>query len=190
MKFLTSVLAAALVAQSAVSVDAKRDGLDERRGLKGSGASGFSGGSKSGGKADLIAQIGPYPGSTSSASGTVSISFNKDGDMTIKMDVSGVVATCTDTVTGANQCGIHIHEGTTCNNAAMVGGHFWSPAFSASDPWVNVRYNGEPNGDSDYATTLTGGNGYGADINQGRAFVIHNDSVPGGRIGCGLLEYA
>ena len=195
MKFTTSLFTATLMAQPTLVAASLRgngwDGAaaDEHRALK-SSSKGSGTGSKSG-KADLIAYIGPYPGSDSSASGTVKISFNKDGDMTIKMDVEGVTANCSDGVGGKNQCGIHIHEGVTCNNLDFVGGHFWSPAFSATDPWVPVRYDSNSAGESSYETIVdNGGNGYGADINHGHAFVIHTDSIPGARIGCGLLEYA
>ena len=57
--------------------------------------------------------------------------------------------------------------------------------------WYINTHNAAYHGTSAYETIVdNGGNGYGADINHGHAFVIHTDSVPGARIGCGLLEYA
>ena len=194
MKFTTSLFAATLMAQSTFGTASLRgngwDGAaaaDEHRALKSFKGSGT--GSKSG-KADFVAYISPYPGSGSSASGTVKVSIDKDGDISIKMDVEGVETSCSSTATTypANGCGIHIHEGATCNSATTIGGHFYSPSKFSSDPWATVQYDSNGTGESTFETYVDGGNGYGTDINHGRAFVIHN--AGGGRIGCGLLEYA
>ena len=43
------------------------------------------------------------------------------------------------TVAGAElrceNCGIHIHTGTTCNDASLVGGHYWD-ASKTEDLWT------------------------------------------------------
>mmetsp|Transcript_28130 Transcript_28130/g.39573 ORF Transcript_28130/g.39573 Transcript_28130/m.39573 type:complete len:178 (+) Transcript_28130:139-672(+) len=135
----------------------------------------------------LVADMAPYPGSTETVSGTVYLTFDHDMNIMIEMDVEGVPS-CSTSVTESNGCGIHIHAGISCHNAVDVEGHFWKiPAFD-SDPWSPVRYNADSQGKSTYKTEMEGGNGYGADMNFGRAFVIHN--AVGGRIGCGLLEKA
>ena len=191
MRLTTSLVAATLMAQSTFVAASLRgngwDGAaaaaDEHRELKSSKGSG----SKSG-KADLIAYISPYPDSGSSASGSVKVSIDKDGDISIQMDVDGVEASCSSTGSYApNGCGIHIHEGATCNTATTIGGHFWSPSKFSSDPWAPVQYDSNASGESTFEIYVDEGNGYGLDINHGRAFVIHN--AAGGRIGCGLLEY-
>ena len=155
-------------------------------------------GSKGGGmSADLVAYIAPYPmggmaggNAAGTETGMVEISIGYGRDMTIKLDIQGVTADCSATMMypDANACGIHIHEGTTCNSADFVGGHFWSPAKFSSDPWETVQYHSTASGRSSFEITLDGGNGYGADINHGHAFIIHDTT--GKRIGCGLLEMA
>ena len=37
----------------------------------------------------------------------------------------------------ANSCGIHVHEGTDCQDKSDVGGHFYQ---TRSDPWKTVAY--------------------------------------------------
>ena len=155
-------------------------------------------GSKGGGmSADLVAYIAPYPmggmaggNAAGTETGMVEISIGYGRDMTIKLDIQGVAADCSATMMypDANACGIHIHEGTTCNSADFVGGHFWSPAKFSSDPWETVQYHSTASGRSSFEITLDGGNGYGTDINHGHAFIIHDTT--GKRIGCGLLEMA
>lgn len=156
---------------------------------KGSKGSGMS--------ADLIAYIAPYPmggmtggNAAGTESGMVEISIGHGRDMAIKLDVQGVTADCSATASypDANACGIHIHEGTTCNTADLVGGHFWSPAKFTSDPWETIQYHSTASGRSTFEIKMDGGNGYGNDINHGRAFLIHDRM--GNRIGCGLLEMA
>lgn len=95
------------------------------------------------------------------------------------------------TVAGAElrceNCGIHIHTGTTCNDASLVGGHYWD-ASKTEDLWTaagGAVYNTNNFGDSKAAFNLT--NGYDIDDNVGHAVVIHASS--GERIGCGLLSY-
>mmetsp|Transcript_10293 Transcript_10293/g.14546 ORF Transcript_10293/g.14546 Transcript_10293/m.14546 type:complete len:178 (-) Transcript_10293:138-671(-) len=138
-------------------------------------------------KADLVAHIAPYPGTSGgTASGTVSVHFDKD-DIVMYMDVEGVPE-CSTTETATNGCGIHIHAGISCNTAAAVEGHFWSTAKFEADPWADIRYDADASGKTTYSVIMIDGNGYDKDINFGRAFVIHNPA--GGRIGCGLLEHA
>merc|ERR1711994_1177516 len=43
----------------------------------------------------------------------------------------------------SNGCGIHVHSGTSCEDAADVGGHFFSAALEA-DPWKPVVYVADP----------------------------------------------
>ena len=151
----------------------------------------------SGMSADLIAYIAPYPmggmtggNAAGTETGKVEISIGYGRDMTITLDIQGVTADCSATMMypDANACGIHIHEGTTCNTADFVGGHFWSPAKFASDPWETVQYHSTASARSSFEITLDGGNGYGFDINHGHAFLIHDTT--GKRIGSGLLEMA
>jgi hypothetical protein len=36
----------------------------------------------------------------------------------------------------ANSCGIHFHEGTSCDTADEVGGHYWNSDMLNTDPWT------------------------------------------------------
>lgn len=90
---------------------------------------------------------------------------------------------------GGGTGGAHVHEGTSCDVADDVGGHYYEGM--ATDPWDTTL---------DFTTTGTTatGNfwvsGFTADANddvnllsvENRAFVIHN--ADGDRIGCGVLE--
>ncbi|CAE7880393.1 unnamed protein product [Symbiodinium sp. KB8] len=89
------------------------------------------------------------------------------------------------TCTAANCCGVHIHEGTTCSNAASVGGHYWNKDLYPEDPWMDVRYVIEgsmPSAVNDLSVTT----GYNADDIDGRAVVVHD--YDGVRIGCAIIE--
>jgi len=84
----------------------------------------------------------------------------------------------------ANGCGIHVHSGTSCENAADVGGHFFSAALEA-DPWKPVVYVAASDGVSvQEASVATGLSS--ADI-TGRVMVVH-ELNSGKRIACGLIE--
>jgi len=85
-------------------------------------------------------------------------------------------------------CGVHIHEGTTCTNASQVGGHYWDDEDgSVADPWT-------PEYGAAYNTTSVGtsisnfdlNSGFGLAENLGHAVVFH--AQDGTRIGCGILE--
>ena len=65
--------------------------------------------------------------------------------------------------------GLHIHTGTSCADAATVGGHFWTP-MSSPDPWLGLpaMWQSDANGDAVGSFTVEGsyytGNGYGNDF--------------------------
>jgi len=81
----------------------------------------------------------------------------------------------------ANACGIHIHTGMDCTDAASVGGHYYDAAL-ASDPWAPISY--ESFGDG-----LSSGHAKGINIGNvniaGRALVVHDST--GARVACGEL---
>merc|ERR1719164_359233 len=53
--------------------------------------------------------------------------------------MKGLEDACKTTPEGvANACGIHIHEGKTCDDASAVGGHYFA---TDSDPWSPLGYN-------------------------------------------------
>ncbi|KAK3242386.1 hypothetical protein CYMTET_47923 [Cymbomonas tetramitiformis] len=78
--------------------------------------------------------------------------------------------------------GMHIHEGTACEDA---GGHYWTPA-SDPDPWnLDTSYY-VPCGKGSAEGSFSIWSGYDLGANQGHAFVVHG--AQGERIGCGVLN--
>ena len=145
----------------------------------------------------LKASIGSYPGSDFNGDGPqgeVTMSFlshHGDVDIQISMQVTGVTPMCSDANTNPNGCGIHIHEGTTCDDAGAVGGHYWkhNKNFGDVDPWADIRYTSGADGvvvSTDAIIEMLDGNGYNSVKNTGRAVVIHDEN--GGRIACGILK--
>ena len=127
-----------------------------------------------------------YPGSnyTENSSGTVKV-FEDKNDLWIKMNMVGVAPNCSPAETQKNGCGVHIHAGTTCSDAAQVGDHYFNPNIFSTDPWVSIRYNSNSAGRSEDYIHMVGGNGYDLNQNKNRAMVIHDAN--GTRISCGLL---
>jgi hypothetical protein len=81
----------------------------------------------------------------------------------------------------SNDCGIHIHAGTTCDNAEGVGGHLYK---TETDPWKFVHYKlfrGKATQSGFRVEAMLTQN----DI-EGHAVVIHD--AQGRRIACGLIE--
>lgn len=63
-------------------------------------------------------------------SGTVDVTFFANGELQLFHSIHGLEREC-------NDCGIHIHEGTSCETDADVGDHYWNPqTVSAGDPWT------------------------------------------------------
>ncbi|KAK3281322.1 hypothetical protein CYMTET_10877 [Cymbomonas tetramitiformis] len=78
--------------------------------------------------------------------------------------------------------GMHIHEGTACEDA---GGHYWTPA-SDPDPWnLDTSYY-VPCGKGNAEGSFSIWSGYELEAALGHAFVIHG--AQGERIGCGVLS--
>jgi len=90
----------------------------------------------------------------------------------------------TDLCTLPNCCGVHIHEGTTCENA---GAHFWNAAEIPEDPWQTVRYKVLGQGPSIANLVVVVTRLTKEDI-FGRALVVHDFS--GTRIACAIIDFA
>merc|ERR1712199_57921 len=85
----------------------------------------------------------PYPGYTGdlNVEGRVDAYLAKSGNAYVTYTLKGLEDACKTTPEGvANACGIHIHEGTTCDDADAVGGHYYNKTRVASDPWPAVTY--------------------------------------------------
>lgn len=121
-----------------------------------------------------------YPGYTGdvSPSGSVMATFLPQRKIQFEYNLQGLESNCVD-------CGIHIHEGTTCDDADEVGGHYYSVEV---DPWTTeggAIYNSDVNGEATGRFTLT--SGYDTyNVNVGHAVVIHSQN--GTRLSCGILK--
>ena len=66
-----------------------------------------------------------------------------------------------------NGCGVHVHNGTSCANSTLQGGHYFVPPAVAIDPWNEERYSSDTMGKSAFSGVVQIGT---ADLN-GRAFL-------------------
>jgi len=119
-----------------------------------------------------------YSGDINASGSTVTVKFDGD-NLDFKYNLNGVEANCVD-------CGIHIHTGTTCDDASLVGGHYWD-ASKVDDLWTTeggAVYNSDAGGNVKDHFDLT--NGYDGVGNDGHAVVIH--ASDGSRVACGVLS--
>jgi Cu/Zn superoxide dismutase len=128
--------------------------------------------------------MGTYPGYDGDLvpSGIVMVEFFDDNAFKFYVSVKGVELNCTE------WCGVHIHAGTTCEDAALVGGHFWNTeVYGMDDPWT---FNNGASYVSDAGGNVEGyfylDSGYGFDDHIDHAVVVHTDR--GTRISCGTLS--
>jgi len=139
---------------------------------------------KKGKKTALSACFDTYPGYDGdidiSNGNKVAVVFDDDDeDFKFRFNLRGLEADCTN-------CGIHIHSGLTCDNATLVGGHYWNPD-KVEDPWTVAGgsvYNSNSDGRAKGSFQLSAG--IDAEANMGHAVVIHGQG--GERIGCGVLS--
>ncbi len=122
----------------------------------------------------------PYPGYTGgiSPSGSVVVTFLPQGKMKFAYHLLGLEPNCVD-------CGIHIHEGTSCDDADAVGGHYYSVEV---DPWTTeggAVYNSNVHGEAMGSFTLTSGHDTCKE-NVDHAVVAHSQNST--RVSCGILK--
>jgi hypothetical protein len=129
-------------------------------------------------------QLGAYPGYSGDlqVTGEVNAYLSRAGNAYVTYDLKGLEDACKTTPEAVgNACGIHIHEGKTCDDASAVGGHYYDAGSISSDPWSPLGYNsryGRAHGSVKAAI------GKGEDI-AGRAMVVHDST--GARVACALL---
>jgi hypothetical protein len=129
--------------------------------------------------------LAPYPGYSGelSVTGTVG-AYLYNNDAYVWYNLAGLEAECATAPAGvANACGIHIHEGKTCDDADSVGGHYYDGDSISADPWSPVTYQASADGTSKGKTSASIGDGQ--DINS-RAIVVHDKT--GARVACALVE--
>ena len=129
---------------------------------------------------DGMASLGPYPGAPCCSGGGALMVHS----LATAVHVEGVV-------TGVNSSGgWHVHTGSSCANAAEVGGHLLTA--TGDDPWANLTYNLPSGGTVARVDATVGGftlsGGTGVSSIQGRVIVLHNGT--GGRIKCGVISTA
>ena len=123
-----------------------------------------------------------HPGYTTlngalNVTGTVSVAADGDG-LTVTFSLAGLAANLTG--------GLHIHAGTSCNDDASVGSHYYTNL--AVDPW-NTTYT------SDAGGTATGSfsvfTGYPLILNAQHAVLVHGVSASdtSTRVACGTVAY-
>merc|ERR1712054_495560 len=132
--------------------------------------------------AQAVGSVGTYPGTTGGTiKGTISYTYTSNS-VTVVGAVSGVEASKT-AGSAANSMGVHIHTGSTCTDASLVGGHYYS---GSTDPWTNKVYTSTAESTGMFTVTVSATDlGVTTESTAGRAFIIHN--LAGGRIGCVLL---
>ena len=126
--------------------------------------------------------MGAYPGYVGalSPSGTVNVDFFNDDAFRFQFIMSGLHPSC-------SKCGVHIHAGTTCSNASLVGPHSWNTlAFGPVDPWTPINgsfYDSDSYGYAERYFHLD--SGYDFTETDKHAVVFHDQN--GTRISCGTL---
>lgn len=127
-----------------------------------------------------------YEGDLSQVAGSVQLGQDEEGTQVIFFDLANVDPNCDGASENLvdNACGIHVHEGTSCDDAL---GHYYSSDLAA-DPWATVRYvvsdasSGIATGQNVRVTT-----GKTLFDMEGRVFLVHD--FDGNRIACGLLSH-
>jgi hypothetical protein len=131
------------------------------------------------------ATFGPYPGYSGDLNVAGSVSAHYYGDhVYVNYRINGVESDACQTAPEgvANACGIHIHAGTTCDDASAVGGHYFDSDSIESDPWSPVTYTAKADGSASGSQSVTIGRGQAI---GGRAMVVHDST--GARVACALL---
>jgi len=129
-----------------------------------------------------------YDGPLPLTSGGMEVIPDDDGKQILRwIFPTGLDPACSEECSEPNCCGVHIHEGTSCDDASAVGGHFWDKEEFQEDPWMTVRYfitgpgpTVTPVAPIEVVTGLT------YEQVDGRTVVIHDFS--GTRIGCAVID--
>jgi len=118
--------------------------------------------------------LGPYPGYNGTLNVTGEFGVSYIGvSAKVWFSIAGLEADNCQTI---KACGIHIHKGETCSDAAQVGAH------DDDDPWESVTYSINEYGKVKGERSINIGSGL--DISDS-ALVVHDST--GARIACGRL---
>jgi hypothetical protein len=83
-----------------------------------------------------IAVIDEVVGTNSNVTGMVAV-FSDASMVGFSAMLKGLEPSRSDCSAATNGCGIHIHTGTDCFDAASQGGHYFK---GDTDPWKDIRY--------------------------------------------------
>jgi len=133
----------------------------------------------------------PYPEYTGNLAveGVVNVTSFIDNEslgQLMTFELQGVDTRCNEPNNSAgpkNSCGIHIHEGTTCE---MAGGHLYNTTSLQDDPWLPISYQA---GEEDAASDSTGTGivtGLALEDVYERVVVVHD--LSGVRVACAPLR--
>jgi len=127
--------------------------------------------------------FGPYPGSNRTVTGGVyAFTFEETlGVVELGWEIYSNEPECAVTPDCvANACGIHIHNGKSCDQHDSVGEHYYNTDLE-DDPWLPITHRGFPAAGRRYIRI-------GADQDtSGHTVVVHDET--GARIACAVLPY-
>jgi predicted DNA-binding protein with PD1-like motif len=139
---------------------------------------------------NVVALGDGYPGYSGANTVHGIVSFEATGDATT---LSVGYALWLDGTTFDTPGGLHIHKGVSCDNADMVGGHYWDDALNSTDPWNSNTVWQPPSRDEggNIVSTLTSGGfnvpyQYPLARNVAHAVVVHDST--GARVACGTIS--
>merc|ERR1712166_487646 len=123
-----------------------------------------------------VASIMTYPGYTGSrtAAGTVTVTAPQADNYTSTLALSYSLTGLEANYAG----GLHIHTGTTCEDANYVSGHFYA---TTTDPWTTTVTTSDGAGASSGSFSVQAGLTFCDTV--GHAIVVHDGTD---RIGCGI----
>lgn len=142
-----------------------------------------------------IAKYPAYTGPYAVGVSALALEFNGVGTK-IVYNLTGVPCECSQMGTAPNSCGLHIHEGLSCLDAALVGGHWYNKTMIANDPWLTTTFTSRNCADTcldpSVGTSATGAvtvdYGYGAGQTLDKVMVVHD--YLGNRIACAPISSA
>eukprot|EP00403_Amphidinium_massartii_P030879 CAMPEP_0178406044 /NCGR_PEP_ID=MMETSP0689_2-20121128/18710_1 /TAXON_ID=160604 /ORGANISM="Amphidinium massartii, Strain CS-259" /LENGTH=316 /DNA_ID=CAMNT_0020027075 /DNA_START=55 /DNA_END=1005 /DNA_ORIENTATION=- len=132
-----------------------------------------------------------YPGYVGTANVSGKILLVRHGNYTqdVYWSMDGADPTCLVDGASANQCGVHVHKGTSCDSAADIGGHYYDHKLNFQDPWQDVRYRTDPDsGRSQNVQGISVSSGYPLSKLAGHVMVVHDSVFPGERVACCVIR--
>ena len=90
----------------------------------------------------MAASMGAYPGAadnSTNVTGTVTLwAASVSQPLRVYYRLAGMEPSTSG--------GIHVHTGTSCDDASTVGGHYWTPMMTTPDPWATTMWTSDSQG--------------------------------------------